>query len=490
MDKLLLKKFRRFVKKWLKTHLRPLDASCDTSLETWLAGTTYSEERKAELRSKWDACKDISDPTYHKVKSFIKDEVYAEWKHARGINSRSDEYKCYSGPIFKLIEEQLYRLPQFIKHVPVGDRAAYIHNMLYRSGSKYMATDYTTFEALFSAEVMENCEFMLYEYMTAELPSGPEWFDLIKAVQSGVNKIRFRLFGMDLPATRMSGEMCTSLGNSFSNLMFMLFCCQEAGARNVDGVVEGDDGLFVFEGPAPTPELFGRLGLDIKLEIHDSLSTASFCGIVFDLEDRCNLTDPAPILATVGWTSSKYAGASQKTHRELLRAKALSYAHMYPGCPIVQPLAQALLRATRGSDSLRGYSLGPFNQYQRGFLSKMEHDEGKIRWRPIGLGSRRVVETKYGIPIDTQLAIEAYFENYSSVQPICSDAVSSVMHAIWKENWSMYVKKWDKSVSSRPLGMPMPCRRYAMETSPDQGQGLTKLIALANMRTFGSLTGH
>jgi len=45
----------------------------------------------------------------------------------RLIFSRDDHYKTVVGPMFKRIEKELFKLPHFIKNVPVEQRSEYIH---------------------------------------------------------------------------------------------------------------------------------------------------------------------------------------------------------------------------------------------------------------------------------------------------------------------------------------------------------------------------
>jgi len=224
-DYKLLDEFGVFVEKWCKTNLQPLAPTSDVSVPTWLSKTNYPFHRREELQQKWDSIIDSweMEERYYRCKSFMKDECYPEYKHARGINSRSDEFKCRVGPVFKLIEEQLYKHPSFIKHVPVKDRPKYILDMLYNPASKYAATDYTAFESLFTALMMEKCEFILYSYMTKFLPCHDGFMRLCRKVLAGTNECYYRDFSMQIEATRMSGEMCTSLGNGFTNLMAMFF---------------------------------------------------------------------------------------------------------------------------------------------------------------------------------------------------------------------------------------------------------------------------
>jgi hypothetical protein len=183
----------------------------------------------------------------------------------------------------------VYEHPAFIKHVPVSDRPDYVRNMVYAVGRRYIATDYSAFESLFTKCIMEACEFELYEYMLSRHPEGKRILERMIRVLGGSNKLRYKYFTVMLEATRMSGEMCTSLGNGFSNLMFMEFVCSKVGSSRIEGVVEGDDGLFGVEGTLPTAEDFKKLGLAIKLEVHDTLDTAGFCGIIFDTENSINL---------------------------------------------------------------------------------------------------------------------------------------------------------------------------------------------------------
>lgn len=423
----ILKRLEKFVDEFLNENLVPLAPDTDVSVPTWLQDTNYPLYRREELEEKETPISMIVKE-HCKVKLFMKDETYPSFKHGRGINSRSDEFKTAVGPYFKLIEAKVFDLHWFIKHIPVADRPEYIKTLLYRSGSKYFASDYTTFEALFTGDLMKACEFRLYRYMTKYLVNGGAFCDLVEQVLGGTNTIRNRYFGVEIEATRMSGEMCTSLGNGFSNLMFMLFVCRECGCKDVDGVVEGDDGLFVFNGTAPTPSDFARLGLDIKLDIYDSLSEASFCGLIFDEKDLCNITDPIEVLRNFMWTNSRYIHASEKTLKILLRAKSLSYGWQYPGCPILASLAKFGLRVTEpylkdgNVIHVDSYNYmkktGAVNEYVREeFLSNVNSNStSKIPFVDIPLNTRLLMEKKFGVTIDHQYRIEAYLDSLSTLQ--------------------------------------------------------------------------
>lgn len=432
-----------------------------------MAATNYPLWRKEELKAVNGECFDINDPTerYFQCKSFMKMETYAEYKYPRAINSRSDEFKCEVGPIFKLIEEQVFKLDWFIKKIPVADRPAYIVNQLYREGAEYYATDYTAFEANFVKKLMESCEFVMYEYMTKHLSNGKEFMNLIKKVLLGDNVCVFKHFDVSVPATRMSGEMCTSLGNGFSNLMFMLFMCKKHGVTEVAGVVEGDDGFFTGKGNFPTEEDFKKLGLMLKMERHTEISKASFCGLIFDEEELANVTDPKEVLASFAWVSARYKTSKSSKLRALLRCKSLSLAYQYPGCPIIQELAIYGLRMTRGHnirpiiDNDRTMSMWDREQLLEAIAHPILHS-------PVGPRTRALVEDKFDISIDSQLKIEAYLKNKDDLLPLdVGDALGDI-----PDSWTDYADRYvhlvdvcDPQVDRPPDHHPQDDRRREVE---------------------------
>jgi len=433
----LLLKFKRFVRNWIEENLDPLAPDSDTSVRTWLESTTYPRHRKEELMEKWTACEGRLNPKEHyKCKSFMKDECYPEFKHARAINSRSDEFKCRVGPIFRLIEKQVFKCHHFIKRIPVADRPKYILELLNKNGAKYMATDYTAYEAQFVAEIMDACEFQLFDYMTEGLPEGQDFMELVRTVLGGENVCEFKWFTIVLEATRMSGEMCTSLGNGFSNLMFMLFMCQEVGCTKVEGVVEGDDGLFSMIGTPPTQEDFARLGLVIKIDLHDNIEEASFCGLIFDIVDRLNITDPREVLASIGWSSATYARSGMNKRKTLLRCKALSAAYQYPGCPVLVSMSKYLLRVTRSydvRDTIRKWQ----NTYEREQLIAALSCDLVFLEPP--MNTRLLVEKKFGITVEHQLHLERYFDNLETLTRWRDPILIMLMPDCWKQYWAEYV---------------------------------------------------
>lgn len=416
-----LSRFGAFVDKWIHDNLRPLPCDADVSFETWIVNRPYPECRINELFMLWKKYGGRLVDIVAIVKSFLKDESYdiqpgaTEYKHGRAINSRHDLFKITVGPYFSAIENVLYELPQFIKHVPVSDRGNYIYNYIYSPDATYFETDYETFESLFRKKLMMLCEMKLYKFMLQDLPSGLLVYKLIERVLTGKNKCFFRGFRLDLLATRMSGEMNTSLGNGFSNLMFMLFLCSEKGCSDVRMVVEGDDGLGRVTGEMPTTEDFASLGLRVKLLKHRRLSTAGFCGLIFDETDKIVVTDPYDVLANFGWTTRRYLNSKDSVHKALLRCKALSMAHQYPGCPILTSLAQYALRVTAGVDVRRVLNRRVLNTWEREQLvAAVASRNHNLRVTP-PLNTRFLVENAYGIKVEDQISTEKYLDELNVI---------------------------------------------------------------------------
>jgi len=354
-----LAKFKSFVAKWLDKNLTPIGQQ--PAFEDWLDGTSYPQDRKEDLRKTYQGLAGgmPSRKARRKVASFIKTECYPQFKHARWINSRSDAFKVYSGPWFHEMEKQLFKLPWFIKYVPVPERAALIAQ-LKKDGLRYFGTDFESFEAHFTPKVMDAAELALYRHM---LKRFPEVSKLICSTIAGTNHGRTRLgVSFFLKGRRMSGDMCTSLGNGFTNLMLWLFIASEH-KFSIEGFVEGDDGIFAASANAPScaelAEEFKNLGFTIKIEEHPDPKEMSFCGII--AADGQNIRDPSDVLQSFGWSHSCiYSG--ERVQLQLLRAKALSLAYELPNCPILRAVADRALELTTGVEprfELDGYHAPP-----------------------------------------------------------------------------------------------------------------------------------
>lgn len=417
IDRRLLSEFRSFVRSFLRTYIKPLEPGYRFSVHKWLATTNYPVWRRQQILRKWSVAQQYLRPRHLKCNSFVKREAYYHtdlaFKEARTINSRSDAFKAFSGPIFRAIEDEIYKFQPFIKHVPVADRADYVSKLIYQPGARYIATDYTSFEAHFHPKVLEACEIQLYKHMLKYCWNGQNIARVLSRALSGTNTLRFGSLDVQVDGCRMSGDMCTSLGNGFTNYMLMAFTCYKSGVRMV-GVVEGDDGLFRVHGRIDE-SIFERLGFRIKLEYHTSLASAKFCSMVFSDTTRRVMCDPIKKLLNVGWSFSE-SRFSPKARAELLRAKALSLLCECPGVPICAEFGKYLYRNTSGKARYSGLS-GTKDWYE----NSLDITEDRISQglsTPVQSADRLLVEKTYGVPVSSQLLIESYFAKCDRIQPI------------------------------------------------------------------------
>jgi len=210
---------------------------------------------------------------------------------------------------------------------------------------------------------------------------------------SGTQRIRMRSgTRAHAVARRMSGDMNTSLGNGFTNLMLALFLANEQGC-SLHGFVEGDDGLFVTNAKLTT-DLYKQLGFTIKMDVLDDPCRASFCGMIFG-DSHQIIRDPTKFLMTFGWTHSHISGSTPLMMR-LLRSKALSSVYETPNCPIVSALARRALAETEGFEPLYTqdwYHVRPPSQFDI------------LPFNPTPQ-TRALFSDHYNISVTTQLRIE------------------------------------------------------------------------------------
>ncbi len=485
------RKFRRFVKRWLERHVKPIEIDADVSVRTWLESTTYSRKRKEDLWKKFesldlgdtqinwmkiqtmldlyqemhDKCKNRPDE-YLKwikikknresnpvalmnlflLKCFIKDEGYPEPKMARGIYSRSDFAKVILGPYIALASAQIMKTrPEFIKYVPVHLRPKYIRDRMRFFSNQYRSTDYTSFEAHFTAEMMEDCEMLLFEHVFKNLHGYEQLIRLIRWMKFELPNICiFKYFTLMIRGKRMSGEMDTSLSNGFSNLMFLYYICHVHGIKedSVLVVVEGDDALCVIFGTIPD-QFYADFGLCVKIEKFDELSEASFCGLVFDEDDVVIIPDIIQTLTELGWTTQKYARCKKSTLKMILRAKALSMLHEYRACPILTHVGYQLCKLTSGIYLKTDFILDYFNQYEApGVIEARDTVDPKIL-QEIGIKTRNLVEKLKGITVADQIQIEKDALNIKIDQPFRSATLAKYITTPLSEHYQKFVVDWN-----------------------------------------------
>lgn len=415
--------------------VQPIPSDADTTVETFLSKCNWTEKQRQLVREAWEKhfITGITDFDMF-CKSFIKEEFYTDFKLARGIQSRSALIKALVGPVFRLIEEQVYDLPWFVKHTPTTERPSVLLDQ-FGSDGEIQISDYSSFEGLFTKELMEAVEMAFYNYMTSNStdPVVRNWWVFVNELLLGTNRMVFRGVVLEVEAKRMSGEMNTSLGNAISNYILLQYMAFKKNATIV-ARVEGDDAVFKVLGAEKLDDKdFRDCGLIAKYATAPCIGMASFCGNVFDEVDMDVITDPFEAVCKFAWLSMRYLNARKSIKLALLRAKALSFIHQYPNCPVIAPFVDRVLYLTR-SITVSQKILMQMNTYEREeyFLNV----RGTAPSVNIKARTRALTADYYGIGIDLQLHLESKFRAMSL------DGLSDVsvfMPEVWQNNWRVYV---------------------------------------------------
>jgi hypothetical protein len=456
INRKFLRGLRAFTRRWCKKNMRRFNASDDLTFDTWINGTDYPATRKEQLKIiHADMVK--NQFTYGSklrrrstlVKSFVKDESYVDFKYPRLINSRCDEFKVFSGPLFDAIGKKLGEREEFVKYIPVVDRPRYLFERLGKN-SRYFSSDYSSFEAHFGRQMMMNCEFILYKYMTEAVPAQRQAMRQIMSVISGDNEIRFNDVVMHLEATRMSGEMNTSVGNGFSNLMINSYVAELHNCGKITICVEGDDGIMCFQYPqnAPCEADFKKYGLIIKLVESDNLADLSFCGQVFDPDDGIVITEPFDALVNVGFSRKWHVKANSGLKKQLLRARALSMMYQYNGCPMLTAFAARVIELTSGI-RFRKRLIFSFNMYERESMREALDLHIVPYIPPPNSPCRLLFSRLYGVSIPDQLSFETAM---SDLELGCEIDISNIL-AYPKQNIYMFDRYMKIKDEAFPLSL-------------------------------------
>lgn len=437
---------KEFTRVFCKKHVKPLDYWDEDELlrhfEEWIEGYDDNKVRKEELR---ELFRSEIKPPKHKMmrcKGFFKSEPYPSAKLPRFICSRSDDYKVQIAAYVHAIEREIFHGVWASWFVKGKDRSEFPAMIKELEGAKYfMLTDYTSYESSFSPELTDAVECELWRHM---LRNNPEALDLfldpyhqldgrgktVPRVQTIVNdKFRGKITG-----TRMSGEMWTSLGNGFTNLIVLLFllwkkdiyprCMPDPSNWGVKGLIEGDDGAVGLPSMCLCAADFAKLGFKIEIKWVKSVEEVSFCSVHFDPVTLHSYVEPENIIR-FNWTfEPKYLEANKHVKMELLRAKAMSLYVLGKYTPIANRLALKVISLTAGS---KARFSGDWWERQK---------QKSIKHTPfVDIFSterdREIWATKFGVPVPLQLELEALIdsatclEELSFVQSICKDCKGS-----------------------------------------------------------------
>lgn len=434
-----MKRLYAFTRRWVRSNFAPIDVGYDFSVEAWLDKTGYPDWRKRQLLTTWNECMNPFSKKYQRIKGFVKDEAYDDWKYLRLINPRDDVFKVLVGPIFKAIEEVVFKYPGFIKGVPRDQWASFISER-FMADYETLAMDFEAYEAHLTKELQE-VEFIVYDYLLSHVAENVWFKDFGKKVFMGKQEMVYKFFRLVMAAVRASGDQQTSLGNGLVNLIVMLFFAEELGSK-VTPAVEGDDSLSQWIGDKPTAEDYASVGLTAKIETHPSPEMASFCGLIFDASDLINIGDPMRAMAKFGWTTRNYMRAKHAKLKMLAKAKAYSTLYQFSGCPVLSSMALWVIRLTKHIDLTPLLNSGALNEYERIELKIAieRHDKlMEVASKRPSMATRLLMEQKFGLSIPRQLMMEKWFEECLSLEPMPSELLVDCCPKSWADYWSRYV---------------------------------------------------
>lgn len=439
-DRAKMRRLRRFVNKILNLNYKDKQFCYDESFDfdEFINDTPYTQKRKENLKQTHST---NFDPTKgYNVKAFVKDENYPEYKHFRGIMSRSDDYKVRVGPFFRKLSKIIFSNKHFIKKIPISQRPDWIMNQFY-GATDVFCTDFSSFEATFG-RLMMRVERMVYAWFLDKNKRRDEILKLIDRGIMSTNHMVYKWWKMSIECRRMSGEMNTSEGNGIMNLIMTLFLLGEQGNPvDLAAIFEGDDGLIQYETNTPSIQDYSDLGANIKIEIPDSISEASFCGLIFDPVAKDNVTDPVDLLMSFGYTTNQYRNASRFKLDALLRAKGFSMIYQYPGCPIIASLARYALRITNHiDDKYLMTTVGKQRecQYDKQIMMEALAHRHEVINKIVHINTRILVEKKYKITINMQYTIEKYLDQLNVLTPLSIPLIESLIHPHCHDYYTRY----------------------------------------------------
>lgn len=462
-----MKRILKFQREVIFPEFQPIERLNSIDTLEWIDRINHPEKRKQELREAHKRlCEQgvaprpgYNDPDPRECSSFVKDEGYDEEKACRWINSSSDEIKVLFGPIADAAMHVLVDHEDFIKTVPVAERASVIRHRLGSYDVICQSTDASSMEDHY-ANVNPNTpnpqspmyrisnELMLYLIGHHQVPTllkkqvGNHYFEVtrrldpefvnsiwnriessetlsvfFKAILDGYRVLKMRNFGrLYVNAILCSGEMNTSFKNGATMRTMVKYASFDlkrgshgekiAAARATCSQHEGDDSIAVHpKGCAPDTQWWLKNGWCIKTEFVGPPPEASFCGLIFDPVDLVSVPDIKSALTKFGWSNRRYVGSSPKILMQLLRSKALSMACEYGNVPILGALAHRILYLTRNIN-IRKSIVDHMEAYKRDSFQKYLKIKVWMRPPSVGVATRNLVARLQDIPVNLQFELE------------------------------------------------------------------------------------
>lgn len=402
------------------------------SLDDWLDHSSYSSARKAQIRAQSDIPLD-----YYRVDTFIKKEAYPEIKAPRLINSRSDAFKKLVGPFTHAIEKDIFSSRFTVKGKNSLEQISMIHERMHGKLS-FLCTDYSKWESSITPEVIDKIERILWD----QYPSPYTWdFHSWFVNHCKTNNLVARgKMTSKVHGVRMSGDMHTSLGNTFINIMLTDYIMTRLGLT-WDGFFEGDDGLIGLDVVISEEQLDAirtialELGFTLTMECTSTLREATFLSRHI-IDDHTAFREPIKAIVHSQWSFSLH----RFPENELLRSRGYGLIMENPHCPILYKLGVEMLKRA-------GTGKVICDQWFKQYYAIPDVVDSNMSFNNFPTYHDRIQFAQlFNIPIDLQLRIEQSMElgDWVQVNEYLTRLVK-LTHPDWVYNYS-FVRDYPMSL--------------------------------------------
>jgi hypothetical protein len=352
-----LRKLKREVRREVCSFLKHYHDFLVPDFDEWIRARNYPIKKKEMYRKAYeDAPARRLKQREKKISIFVKKEAYDTFKPARMIANRTKFVAAKYGPKLTTLEEAVFSFDwgqgfsPFIKKIPYADRPEHITECFSKYSHDWcFKIDYSAYENCFKNKFQAGVECHLYRKAFEKMGAlDPEIEDFISVVL-GPHKCNYKGFSYTVPEGRMSGDIITSLGNGFSNLMLIKFFMKKLNIPFVC-FVEGDDCVVKPSRPLSPTEIDTlidsafELGFIATLEHVGHVNECNFLSTCWNPDTMNSYKDATRSLLRLGWSFKAQPGDSLRHKKQLFKAKLMSELASSPNCPVLAPICYKLLQ--------------------------------------------------------------------------------------------------------------------------------------------------
>jgi len=244
------------------------------------------------------------------------------------------------GPYISAIEHSAIEAPYLIKGIDLKQRVQKMQTL--KQFDYFLEIDYSRFDMSISYEILSQFEWVwLTEPFQSEEHLLFRTALALALTTKGVSELGIRYV---LAGGRCSGDAHTSIGNGILNRFMTWICLKKLPIDVWTMFCEGDDAILGVtaeykDAAIQCLEVLKTFGFQIKMDVCNGISTASFCGMF--LYGDCQLGMYSDFYRTF---AKIHTVCSNGNPRTLAVAKCLSYLALNPSTPILTEFCLMILR--------------------------------------------------------------------------------------------------------------------------------------------------